>query len=217
MSLASEAFQGLFPGKELQHEFSIRYSGKFKGYNANVYYKPGWMEFRLSKEWRGVSRDIRIGLIQCLMLKVLRKQANTINIDLYNIFLKKAHQVQKGRKVHPILAESFNRVNEKYFAGMMEMPSLRFGSRSVRKLGSYEYGSDSIVISSALKGKDFLTDYVMYHEMLHKKFKYNVKNGRSYHHTRQFREAERLFEGQEEAERQLKRLGQWRFLGISFI
>ena len=85
MSLATEAFKGLFPESEPSHDFAIKYSGKFNDYNANVYYTSSRMEFRLSKQWRGVERDIRIGLLQTLMLKVFGKKGQTLHMDLYNI------------------------------------------------------------------------------------------------------------------------------------
>jgi len=205
MSMLSEAFEGLYPGKEPRHNLSIKYSGKFNSYNANVRYTANEMMFSLSRQWKEVSKDIRIGLIQVLMQKALGGGEKTINMDLYNIFLKKVHISVPKDNVEPELAESFERVNEEYFNGMVEMPNLTYGQNSLRKLGSYEYGSDTIIISSALKGRTDLIDYVMHHEMLHKKLKYNVSRGRSYHHTREFRELERKYIDYDLMESKLKR------------
>jgi hypothetical protein len=44
-----------------------------------------------------------------------------------------------------------------------------------------------------LKKDPVLLDYVMYHEMLHKKFKYRNTGRRTIHHSRQFREEEKKF------------------------
>jgi len=206
MSLSKQAYKGLYPEKEPTHNFKIKYSGKFSSYNANVHYSSSMMEFRLSREWKSISQDIKIGLLQTLMLKVFNEKKQTVEIDLYNIFLKKVHVTAPKVRIEPLLAESFHRVNEKYFNGFMEIPNLVFGRNSLRKLGSYEYGSDTVSISRVLIGKDELIDYVMYHELLHKKFKYNVKNNRNYHHTREFRDAEKLFINHELMEQKLKRL-----------
>jgi len=216
MSLAKEAYAGLYPGKIPEHEFRIRYSGRFNDFNANVYYTRKSMEFRLSRKWKPVSSEIKIGLMQSLMLKVLKDSRSTVNIDLYNIFLKKVHIASTRTEAEPELARSFIRVNDAYFDGMIEMPNLVFGRSSKTKLGSYEYGSDTITISTVLRGSPELLDYVMYHEMLHKKFKFTTKKGRSYHHTREFRQAERRFKDHELME---KRLGSFlrsrkRFLGF---
>ena len=164
------------------------------------------MDFSLSRKWKGVGRDIRIGLIQALILKVTGDKIQTLNIDLYNIFLKKVHIAAPKTRIDPMLMESFLRINEKYFNSLMEMPNLVFGRDSVRKLGSYEYGSDTVQISRILKDYDDLIDYVMYHELLHKKFKYHTKNGRSFHHTRDFREAEKRYENHKFLERKLNKL-----------
>jgi len=77
---------------------------------------------------------------------------------------------------------------------------------SMRRLGSYEYGTDIISMSKVLDHDEDLIDYVMYHEMLHKKHKFHNKNGRSHHHTREFKEMERKFENSEEMERKIKNL-----------
>jgi predicted SprT family Zn-dependent metalloprotease len=194
MSIAKEAFNGIYPGIIPKHDLKIKYSGKFNSYNANVYYNSSFMEFRLSKQWREVGKDIKIGLLQTLILKAFSDKKKTMNIDLYNIFLKKVHISVPKNNIDPDLKVSFDRVNKKYFDELMEMPNLVFGRETKRKLGSYEYGSDTLRISSVLSDHEDLIDYVMYHELLHKKFKYYVKNGRSFHHTREFREAEQKFE-----------------------
>jgi len=206
MSIPSDAYTGLYPDEECNYEFKIRYSGKFKGYNANVYYTADKMEFRLARNWKTVSRDIKIGLLQSLILKVRSDKKSTVNIDLYNIFLKKVHVAAPKTESVPELMESFIRVNAQYFDNLLEAPNMVYGKPSIRKVGSYDYGSDTIIISSVIKGREELIDYVMHHELLHKKFKYNVKNGRSYHHTREFRTAEKQYDNQAAIEKKLSAL-----------
>jgi predicted metal-dependent hydrolase len=124
---------------------------------------------------------------------------------MYNIFLKKVHISIPKLESDPLLDESFERVNDKYFYGMIEKPNLSWGSLSHTKLGSYDYGTDMIKISQILKEDDNLLDYVMYHEILHKKLKFNDKNGKSYHHTSEFRRMEKEYEDKD-AEKKLKAL-----------
>jgi predicted metal-dependent hydrolase len=212
-SIAEEAYFALYPDKPLP-EMKLRYSAKFNDYNALVRHRPGVMAFSLSKKWQDVERDIQIGLIQSLILKVNKDRQASIQVDMYHIFMKKvANTVEKDR-IEQELLESFERVNEGYFNGMFESPNLVFGTESYRKLGSYEYGSDTITISRMLAGHPDLIDYVMHHELLHKKHKFNVRGNRSMHHTKEFRTDEQLFVDHGEMEQrisQLVRKKRWRW------
>lgn len=207
MNIAEEAFSLLYPEKGQEHDISVRYNNKFRPYNANVRIRGKDLVFNLSKKWKPVSKEMQIGLIQALMLKIFKDKKETTNIDLYNIFMKKIHIAVPKTESDPILEESFNRVNETYFYGLIEKPNLVWGNHSIRKLGSYEYGSDTINISRVFQDKEenFL-DYIMYHEVLHKKHKFYSKNGRNYHHTRLFKQKEREFKGSKEIEKKLNRI-----------
>ena len=88
---------------------------------------------------------------------------------------------------------------------MIEKPNLTWHD-SIRRLGSYEYGTDTISMSKVLGADTNLLDYVMYHEMLHKKHKFHCKNGRIHHHTKEFREMERKFDNSQEMEERIKSL-----------
>src|SRR3989344_181319 len=176
MNLALEAFIDLYPEKVPEHTFFLAYSGKFRGYNANV--------------------------------KVRKDKRNTASMDLYNTFLKNIHMVIPKTENDSVLEDSFNRVNEKYFFGMLEKPNLAWGNNSFRKLGSYEYGTDTITISRILEPETELLDYVMHHEMLHKKLQYKSKNGRSVHHSPEFKRFEKKFENSALLEKKLQKLGQ---------
>jgi len=207
MNMIQESFKGLY-NKDLDYNTKIVYSNKFKPYNANASKSITTITVKLSRKWKSISKDIRIGLIQSLLVKFFGKGENTINIDLYNNFIKNVHIAIPKEKSDPILSDSFERINEKYFNGMIEKPNLVWGSDSVRKLGSYDFQSDEISISSIFKENDIkLLDYVMYHEMLHKKHKFhNTASGRSYHHTSKFKKAEKAFENSEEIEKELTKL-----------
>ena len=201
------------------YEHYLKYSAKFKPYRANVRLIADKIQFGLSKKWKTVSKEIQIGLIQELLLKILKNKlkplrTTTQNIELYNIFMKKIHLGIPKTETDPILDESFNRVNENYFLGLIEKPNLAWHDSSHR-LGSYEYGSDTISISNKLisASKEIL-DYVMYHEILHKKHKFENRKGRNYHHTAKFRNDERKFENQERIERELKNINQKRLFGL---
>ena len=206
MKLAEQAFTELFPEKNLEnYELKIKYTNKFKPYNANVRYIRNSFQFNLSRKWKTVSKEIQIGLIQELMLKVFKEKNRTTNTDLYNSFMKNLHISVPKEINDPVLEESFNRVNEKYFFGLIEKPNLMWHN-SVRRLGSYEYGTDAISISKILNNDEDLLDYVMYHEVLHKKNKFHNKNGRIRHHTKEFKQMEKEFDNSKEMEERIKNL-----------
>ena len=186
MPLIQDAFEDLY-GENSNYELSLAYTAKFKPYNANVRMRHNHIQFNLSKKWKTVSREIQIGLLQELLLKILK------------------NRLEPKTKFDPALEESFDRVNKKYFNELIEKTNLVWGSNSASRLGSYEYGSDTITISKILGNAPIeMLDYVMYHEMLHKKHKFYKKNSRSFHHTTKFRKDERAFENSELLDKQLK-------------
>jgi len=206
MNLIEESFRRLYPGRNFSYFCSIKYSSKFRSFNSNIKLRGNNLTLNLSRDWKKVDDEIKIGLIQELLIKLLKSKARTRNMDMYNSFIKNLHHFVPKTESDPILENSFNRVNERYFAGTIEKPNLRFGNRSFTKLGSYEYAADLITLSSVLKEDYELLDYVMYHEMLHKRHKFSSKNGRNYHHTHDFRKSEKRFDNAELLERRLKRL-----------
>jgi hypothetical protein len=226
MNIAEEAFRELYPDKDAsKYAFDIKYSGKFTSYNANVRYSGGRYEFNLSREWEDISKEIKIGLIQHLLQRIFKTKMRTISQDLYESFLRNVHIAVPKENVDPYLKIVFDKVNEAYFLGLVEQPNLIFGQESFNKLGSYQYGNDTITISSIFRGlrpeEERLLEYVMYHEMLHKVHKFRTVNGRSKHHTTKFRHAERQFEDADKMESELRRFIRGRkvksYLGLRWL
>lgn len=108
------------------------------------------------------------------------------------------------------LGESFDRVNHRYFGGTLPRPRLVWNRTFTgRKFGHYDFIGDSLMVSCSLDRPDvpaFVLDFVVYHEMLHKKLGFEWHNGRSTAHTPEFRRQERLFERHKEADAYLSRL-----------
>ena len=113
MKLVRLAFETLFPEKKFHYQAKITYSDKFKDYNANIRLDrfSGRLTFSLSRKWKSVSDDIVIGLLQELMLKLFKKKGekkvNTLNMDLYNSFLKNIHIAAPKLDSEPYLIESY--------------------------------------------------------------------------------------------------------------
>ncbi len=202
--LIKKSFKELYPDKEPDFDAKLKYSRAFRGYNANVRYRGNYKEFRLSYNWKEVSDEIKIGLIQSLFNKLYKTDIKTVNIDLYDIFLKKLPKLTPKTKSDPVLEDSFIRMNNEYLNGMMIQPNLVFGGRNFHTLGTYHYTDDTIMVSSTLKKDLHLLDYVMYHEMLHKKFQYKKTGKKTMHHTKEFKEQEKKFKDPE-IEDKLKR------------
>jgi hypothetical protein len=198
------AYETLYPGKEFLLNPKLRYSGRFNNYNGNISLRGKDLTVNMSREWKDVDDEIKIGLIHVLMNKIFKTRIKTSNMDLYNSFMKSIHLGISKTLSDPTLEKSFNRVNDKYLNGCVERPNLKWGSASMRTLGRYEYGEDMITISSIFKeSPEELLDLVMHHEALHKKHKFNSKNIKSIFHTTSFREDERKFEDYTGAEKRL--------------
>jgi predicted metal-dependent hydrolase len=206
MNLIEESFKRLYPDKEFNYLAKIKYSGRFKSFNANIRLRLNNLTLNLSKDWKDIDKEIKIGLIQELLIKLFKTKKHTKNMDMYNSFIKGLHKYVPKTHSDPLLDSSFYRVNEKYFSGLLERPNLKFGKKTFTKLGSYEYASDTVTISKALEHDLELVDYVMYHELLHKKHQFKSKNGRSYHHTKDFRKKEKEFPNANLLEKRLSRL-----------
>ena len=214
--LVQQAFELLYPGQAFPYAATVKYSGKFKDYNANVKLRGTSLQVSLCKKWRHVSKEIRIGLVQELLLKVRndKRHPGSLYIDLYTNFVKSLHIAIPKTRSNPLLEASFIRVNEKYFLGIVEQPNLTWGASSRRKLGSYDFKTDTITMSSIFQHMDEkLLDYVMYHEMLHKQHKFKGSRHRACYHDKKFRQAEQAFENYAEIEQQLNKAVQYSRLG----
>src|SRR3989338_184940 len=205
-----KAFKELYPQKEFAYTGFFKYSGKFNGFNANIRLSPGKIDVRMSKDMETLAEEIQIGLIQTLLVKIFKKKYEkpqmTVNMDLYTKFLKNVHIALPKESESSLLLEKFTKINEHYFDGLLEQPSLKWGSFSRNKLGSYEYGSDTIVLSKYLENapEEYL-EYVLYHEMLHKKHKFTHTNGRSLHHSTAFKTDEAKFPRAQDLEKEIPR------------
>lgn len=207
MDIVREAFNLLYPEKPYTYTAEINYSGKFNGYNARIQLQrfTKHITLNLSKQWKTVSRDIQLGLVQHLLARLFRDKRHTMQMDLYQYFMKSVPNTVAKTKTHPILESSFRRVNDRFFDGMLDQPNLVVG-QGVTKLGHYELGTDTVNISTILLEHPALMDYVMYHELLHKKHQFSGKGGAHRYHTHAFRKDEQKFPDAPRLEKELSRL-----------
>jgi len=108
------------------------------------------------------------------------------------------------------LDAAFLRVTATYFAGGMAKPRLVWSRRITGcKFGHYDPLRDELMVSATLDSRgvpSYVVDFVVYHELLHKKHGARWQNGRQAVHTSSFREDERQFAEYAAAEEALKQL-----------
>jgi predicted metal-dependent hydrolase len=214
MKFEEEAFRELFPSKKMP-VIIVNYSGRFSPYNANVKLTGDRLFFSLSKDWKHVDITIRKGLIQNLMLKLYGRKGHkckkTIYIDLYDSFTKNLHHSIAKTMTDPLLEASFNRVNEKFFFGLVEQPNLGWSGYSKTTLGTYNYQTDTIRVSKFFQDSPLeMLDYIMYHEVLHKKVKFKNTGINVMHHTNEFRKMEKAYPNQKKMEKEIGAFLKWK-------
>ena len=108
------------------------------------------------------------------------------------------------------LDASFDRVNAAYFDGAMSRPVLVWNKVPTgAKFGHYRKQGDQVMLSITLDDPsvpEWVLDFVMYHELLHRKLGYVLFNGRRMSHTPDFRNEERRYARYQEAEEHLAAL-----------
>ncbi len=99
--------------------------------------------------------------------------------------------------VYHDLDASFARVNAEYFDGLLNKPRLSWSrAATLRKFGHYDELHDAVMVSCTLDQAGVpaaAVDYVMYHELLHKKLGIRYSRGRKSAHTAAFAAAEKQF------------------------
>jgi len=193
--LGKQAFKELYPNKQLRKKIEVNYSAKFKGYNATISMSPLKITFNLSKKFEELSEEIQLGVMQHLLNKMHKTKVKSMYIDLYNSFMKKIadYNYHSEKDTPEELRIVFEKLNKEYFNDIMSMPKIKWGSYSLTKLGHYEFSNDTISLSTALREDQDLLEYVLYHELLHKKHRFKIRGNNTHSHTKEFRIDEKAF------------------------
>ncbi|MBI4147944.1 M48 family metallopeptidase [Candidatus Woesearchaeota archaeon] len=207
MNLLEEAYTRLYPGSQQSLSFCLDYSGHFRGYGGviklHVFQKQ--LSCKISTKWEGVSESIQIGFLQSLIAKLNKTKRSTVEMDLYLQYIRNLSKHAVKYHFEPELSTAFDMVNTQFFDGVMDKPNLRWRN-SKNPLGTYEYATDTISISTLLTPHPHLLKYVLYHEMLHKKHGFKQSGLRQCSHGAVFRAEERKFPEWERLEKELTRL-----------
>jgi len=108
------------------------------------------------------------------------------------------------------LAQMFDGLNGKFFAGNLVRPHLGWSARSWRRqFGCYDPGPNQILLNRRMDHPAvprFVVEYVLFHEMLHVKHPTRRAGCSLISHSREFRAEERLFPEFDRARHFLDRL-----------
>jgi hypothetical protein len=205
MVLIEEAYKRLFPSKYFPYEEELEYNRRLSSFNANITIIQNKIKVKLNLQWKDIDDEIKIGLIQHLLCKVLKRKITTTNIELYHNFVRNIPMLMPKDNIDSHLKESFDRVNEQFFNGDMEVPNLQWGTDSKRKLACYNFHNDTVTVSTIFRySPSHVVDLLMYHELLHKHFQFTHKNGRSTYHSTEFKAAEKLYPNYNDVEIEIR-------------
>ena len=212
-----EALQEYYPRSRAQ--LNVRFY-PYVGINHTIRVRSGDVFVRLAEVCREMSLEGHRALAYILAAKLYRKAVPKWAKQQYTAASGSAAIVdaaaksrsERGRKVTTEargrffdLDAIFDTINARYFEGGQVRPQLSWSARQTyRMLGHHDAAHDTIIVSRSLDAPEtplFVIEYVMFHEMLHRKHPTIHRNGRRYNHTPQFRADERRFERYEDAER----------------
>ena len=204
----------------------------YAAFENKIWRKNGKLNIKLHRLLRTQPADVQCALMRLLLDKLFRVPSSVEDERIYqrcirdlNLDAWYAEQAEKkiaravrspGRQdvkgEYFDLDESFGRVNQRFFNGAMERPATIVWSarRAQRRIGCYFHNEDRLMLSRILDDSRTpveVLDYVMYHELLHKKYVvYKGIGGRTVYHSPEFREAERLYPDFRAIDRRLNEL-----------
>jgi len=222
-TLFVEAFRTLAP-KRAAPDTDVRYY-PYAGLNHTIRLRSGRVHVRLSDIFKNAPMGVHRALAFILVAKLLRRRTPPFYERVYREYacspdVLRASDLarrQRGRKMVSTaegrvydLRRMFQRLNQRYFGGDIEQPTLTWSQRRTRTiLGHHDGVHDTIVISKTLDSREvpeWFVEYILYHEMLHIKHPARLINGRRYYHTKAFRADEQRFPHYHDAQRWLDQI-----------
>jgi predicted metal-dependent hydrolase len=198
----------------------------FVGLNHTARLHENRLIIRVSDIFEDAPAHIYHSLALILLGKLYRKKIDKSHHRTYRTFIlsdkiqERARVVRndrcrltrtrgsRGRYVD--LNELFDRLNVQYFANTLLKPRLSWSARHTRYvLGRFDLTHNTIFISRLFDSPEIpltVTEYVMFHEMLHVKHHSRVEDSRLIVHTPEFKSDEKRFAHYAQAKDWLKRL-----------
>jgi hypothetical protein len=198
---------------------------KFANANSFIRLEAGQLHVRITDVLEGAPAPVLESLAYILLSKLYRLRIPKMYAEHYRRYLNRKEMRRslqlirqtRGRKFvsGPAgdcydLELMFERLNFRYFHGLMAEPRLGWSRRASRTmLGHFDPSHNAIILSKLLdspKVSEIAVEYVLFHEMLHLRYPVEHRGARRCVHTREFKDAERQFEHWREARILLKRL-----------
>jgi hypothetical protein len=190
--------------------FALLYKGKRSGDAAHIIVNEGFIN---------APEEVMTALVESALFG--RNQDNTRLIRSFASTEEYSNVLLELDLIAEVIAENpqgkfynlnelFDKLNREYFAATLAKPRLAWSQiHTYRKFGHYEPARDRVVISLTLDNgsvPEFVSEFVLYHELLHKYHGTNWVQGRRMVHTREFRVSESQFKLYKEASTWLEKL-----------
>ena len=219
----ARVFRELRPRTPLPH-LRVEFC-RFANADSFVRLEEGRLHVRISDLLEGAPAPVQEALAHILLGKLYRKPIPRAYTHRYRLYLNRRDMRRQAQLVRQVrgrkfvsgprgecrdLAEVFERVNAKFFDGLLGQPMLGW-SRGVSRtlLGHFDPAHNAIIVSRILDRPEaprLALEYVMFHEMLHLRYPVDHNGTRRRVHTREFREAEKKYPQLKEAKEALRKL-----------
>jgi predicted metal-dependent hydrolase len=223
LNLFQESYRELRPRAPLP-EMSVEFYS-FANINNTIRLREGRLLVRLSDLLEGAPEPVLRAIAHILLAKMYRKPIEREHSTRYRRHIsghdlsRKAHLVQqlRGRKridsakgVTYDLESIFEDLNTRFFYGLLARPLMTWSRDHARqRLGHYDPAHNAIVVSRVFdhpRIPQYVTEYIVYHEMLHLKHPVKLRGSRRCIHSTEFQAEEKLFPQLEEAKKFLRQL-----------
>jgi hypothetical protein len=205
-------------------DFQVKFC-QFANADSFIRLENGRITVRISDLLSGAPAPVLEALAYILLGKLYRKPIARIHSHRYRLYLNRRDVRRKAELVRQIrgrkfisgpagerfnLEDVFERLNTRFFSGLMARPQLGWSRRPSRTmLGHFDPSHNAIIISRILDQPNvpnLVLEYVLFHEMLHLRYPVDHSGARRRVHTREFRLAEKEFPELKKAKEFLKRL-----------
>jgi len=185
----------------------------FAGLNHTARLHENRLMIRVSDIFNDAPAEIYYSLALILLAKLYRKKIDQSYHHTYRCFILTETMQERARVVrnhrcrltrtqgsqgrYVDLNEIFDRLNTQYFENGLSKPRLSWSAKKSRYvLGRFDSTHKTIFISRLFDSPRvpvFVTEFVMFHEMLHVKHQSRVKDSRLLVHTTEFKIEEKQF------------------------
>jgi predicted metal-dependent hydrolase len=199
----------------------------FAGLNHTARLHENRLMIRVSDIFTDAPIEIYRSLALILLAKLYRKKIDLSYHRTYRTFILTDEMQTRARSVRTDrcrlsrtrgalgryidLSEIFDRLNEEYFANSLVKPRLSWSAKKTRYvLGRFDITTNTIFVSRVFDSPAVpptVTEYVMFHEMLHMKHHSRVQEARLIVHTPEFKREEKRFSHYQQAKLWLRKMG----------